>query len=285
MNLLVLVMAMLMTLAIVTSARLQEFLPLAKVRMEYRHHMLNAERWTISDRAAARYRRPSPTGDPAKTVPDEPSEDEDGDEEGNLSRFLNVRGLVDETARQRDAFPLAYELLKELIFLLYHEEDFFVEAQESHPSVVDDLLHAVQDAAASPEKKGTITTNKKLADVVLGDETLNLPFRKMLKGSRRIDEPPDAGYPPLTAFITVVKSDKLVSVYLAAPELLLALFGDADVVRDIRQTRQTLHKAVNRKKDPLSKEQATSQFVEQFGNNRYLLDETLVDFRVSTTKP
>jgi hypothetical protein len=94
---------------------------------------------------------------------------------------------------------------------------------------------------------------------------------------------PTEGYYPLMNFITLDHGNYKIRVFLASPQLLMAIFGSSTTVYDILQERYQLYRNVKAGMDP---KEAEASFQSQFLSQAlpYILPETL-DFSISKTNP
>lgn len=135
----------------------------------------------------------------------------------------------------------------------------------------------------------TLNKPKDLSTVDLGDPKLQYVFYKMLDGTPEFEEgivnfKPTAGYFSLLDFITIKPNKSRIRVYLASPQVLMAIFGDVGTVKEILSERSRLYREV--KKEIMTKEEASELFMSLFMEMRLPgIENTLLDFGVSKTNP
>jgi len=272
MNILPVVIVMLMAFTIVTTTRLQSFLSVFKLQMQTRQYMQQAEKENFVSRAQNIY----------DDIPVSKREKAEQEERELLNPKLDIGIFLRQ--EENEKISGIEELLNKLIFRVYEDQDFFFEAQTKNSNVVDDLLQRMKERAKLPENSEKITSADKLARLDLGDEDLQYFFYKVLHGTQDIEAIDKRGYPPLTKFIKVSKSDKNLSVYLADRQLLLLFFPES-IVAEIIETREDLYRQVRRKKDHQSKEEASKEFESFYAHYIPSQYRNWLDFRVTTTKP
>lgn len=294
---------MLMLLVMMTYGRLESFRGFAYIQSEFRQYMEIHEREFINDAAIKQYK---------KTVPKstDPKSNKGADQEINEARSLIMFNLF-TNKQERDAHPMEFDQLSQitrnLINYLYSDQPFFKKLEEKRPNFVLELLQALMRATEGLNEKEKIKKVGELSTIELDDFELDEAFTAMLKGSfdlhekvpqsenielkfeegRQVFRPnfqPSEGYYSLIDFITMDKSGNYkIRIFLASPQLLMAIFGNPSIVYDILQTRYDLYKAVKTGMEP---KEAKKQFSDQFLNQRLpsILPEIL-DFGVSKTNP
>lgn len=280
MNVLVFVMTMLMLLSIMTYARIESFRDLSGLKSQFEWYMQEYERSAYNKAIKKKYDDLPRT----KTKDGTDPEAKQKEEEQACSK-LPFYFLLNKQQREarHDVFNQHILLTKMLIRQLYSDAPFFKKAEESQPDIVDMTLQSLMNAADKLPKSQTITTAADLSSVDLGNESLNEFFYRILKGTVNIDEQDEAEtYPSLINFVTV-KNKTSIRIFLASHDLLMAIYDNPSLVKDIEETRIQLYQAV---KDGKEKEEASNEFSEMFkGKQREGIDEKTLDFRVTKTNP
>lgn len=281
MNVLIFVMSMLMLIAMMTYGRLESFRGFAFIQSQFKTYMEVTERQYVNEEAYKRYQET-----PATTQ--EQSENK-GQEKNPASSKLSFNLFVDTAERNAHPQELEHHLAvaRNLLYVLYGEQPFFNELAEKRPEFLNEIFSALMRATEAFAKKEKLKKAKEIATVDLEDAELNAVFTKMLKGT--LDAPaadgePVAGYPSLLDYITLQKNKLKIRVYLAAPPLLTALYGNPEFVRQIIDTRTSLYRdLVN---EVLTKEQATQEFQTLYQNQQLPeVPSAMLDFGVSKTNP
>lgn len=290
MNILLYVMTMLMLLATLTYAKLENFRSLVGVEAGFTHYMKNMEREKIDEIAEEAY---------DQTVL---STNAKGDENDRVdaSARLSFNLLVDKKARDGspEAFRQIQELAKTLMQDLFHEENFYKELEERRPNFLNELLQEISQAAEEQLKEQKLRNAADLAKLKLADSELDHAFSVMLKGkskqvalpaeaaedSRALKEEldkadeaaeetamversneakPEAGNESLLDYITVKKTSK-VRVFLASRTLLLSIYGNEAIADNIIERRQELFREARKNKNF---KDASAQFKSSFENS------------------
>ncbi|HEY4830962.1 MAG TPA: hypothetical protein VIH61_00140, partial [Waddliaceae bacterium] len=97
-------------------------------------------------------------------------------------------------------------------------------------------------------------------------------------------EEANRGYPSLLDFITVKKKKLVIRVFLASQPLLMALFGNPGVVKQILESRIQLYREL--KSEAKTAPQASEEFKNLFINKRLPnIPDAMLNFDVSGTNP
>jgi hypothetical protein len=203
-------------------------------------------------------------------------------------------------------------LFKKLLDVLYKGHNFYDKLLAKRPNASDEILSGLIIADQLP-KKNKIMRAEDLSVLEFDDPILNDAVYHMLAGTmEKIPEPKNpvmppeneeeneedegsdaqcrqlpefksrAGYYSIKDFITIQTLAR-VRVFLAPRKILLAIFTDPVLVEEVIAMRRSLHKQVRKTKDAQS---ATNAFKEVFLNRTDPnLDETLLDFTVTSTNP
>lgn len=288
MNILLFVMTFLMLLSLMSYARWETFRNFSGFKAEFEHYMRETERGFYNAQAVKWYDQTHATKQAGH----------DNASTNAISRLT----LYPILYKQKDSFQFA-EIAKRLMRLLYGSHHFFKEIQEKEPNFLDEIFARLIQVIQNLPKEQQITQASDLANLDLGDPTLNEVFCKMLKGSltvasqaqgqssleedtsadekeAEVDEyVSDKGYYSLLDYISMKNKPKL-RIFLAPRELLLAIYGDPATVDAVIQERKTLYKLVN--DGTKTAQEATTMFKSAFENRSTY---TILDFTVSKTNP
>lgn len=314
MNVLLFVSTMIMVMAMLTYARLETYRSFSLLQEHFNTYMVKNERGYINQTAKWWYdtSRATKKGNSNKTKKSE-----------GRSR-LSFLFFIDKAKKETNIqiYPQIYLLAKKLMYVLYKNQPFFIEMEQQRPDILDILLNSLMVADNLP-KEQKIKKAEDLANLDLGDPVLNIFFYKMLKGTEMTqDQKPkiepkvlsmvelefkpqeedkgeedDEGgdtdikeeyhspenYYSLLDYITIEDSTKI-RVFLAPYGILLALFDDPILVRNIMEYRQDLFTKLTN--DTLKAPEASDQF-----KNLFLprvdptFNENILDFSVTKTNP
>jgi len=118
-----------------------------------------------------------------------------------------------------------------------------------------------------------------LAKLPIEPQELHDVFYKMIKGADGV-----ISYPSLLRYVVLNQGERRLSVFLARPPLLLAIYQDPHTVGEIIQKRTELQLAVEN--ESIAAETATTEFQEAFAQPSLLtVDPKYLDFRVTKTEP
>jgi hypothetical protein len=294
------VATMLMLLVLMTYGRLESFRGFSYIQSEFKQYMEKHEREFINDEAIRQYN---------DTVAKSTNPTANSDQEKSEARSLVMFNLF-INKQEREAHPKEFDQLNQitrnLIAYLYGDQPFYKKLEEKRPNFVSEIFQALIRETDGLNEKDKLKKIGELSTVDLRDFELNEVFTSMLKGSielhekipqsenvgirteegRQVFKPnfqPIEGYYSLLDFLTLDKGNYKIRIFLASPQLLMAIFGNPSIVYDILQTRYDLYKAVKSGMDP---KEAEKTFLQQYLNQRlsYINSETL-DFGVSKTNP
>lgn len=265
MNILPLILALVLMLAVMTVQKLEHFKNQTVVQREYQFFLQTMERQVFNKRQKRLF----------------------GESEKNL-RQLSFRFLVDKKAREGNANAAKQYrmLIVELMKIVYGEAAFFNNLEKKRPNFLEEMLNAIEQAAdAAPEK--LINRIQDIARLNLEDPELQEAFYHMLKGTierEKLKEAPpcckEKAYVSLFKFINYDGKDgkpKRIVVQMAPREILKAIFESDAVVEAIIAKRNEL--AAN--KDNGSELAFKNEFNEKW---RTGIDDNLLDFRISSGK-
>lgn len=276
------VMTMLLILSVMTYARIESFRDLIGLKSQFEWYMQEYERNYSNEANDKKYKKQNPKkgqpGDDPDTRPEAPAR--------KACSKLSLYYLLKKKDREanHDVYNQQILLAKLLIHQLYSDAPFFIKAEEKYPDIVDATLQSLMNAAEKLPKNQKITNAADLASINLGDEQLNEFFYHILKGTVKIDEQDEAEtYPSLIDYVSVENKPQ-VRVYLAPHDLLMAIYGNEGLVKEVEEIRNSLYEKV--KDESMTKEEATQEFEKQIGNKqREGIDEKTLNFWVSKTNP
>ena len=132
-------------------------------------------------------------------------------------------------------------ILSNLVQNIYGSQPIFhKDANDpSNMSGLIDLFARIRKEARNLSTNYRMTKVNDLGNVDLGDRSLQFIYFILLKGGKGSF----AGLcclPPLSSYISLKKSSTCVDAYLASKPILLAIFGNENVVNDLMQYRQSI---------------------------------------------
>jgi ribosomal protein L20A (L18A) len=272
MNVLPLVLMLILMIAVITVEKLEKFKSVVLLEHQYQIYLKEKEREALNLHQARLYKEPATS-----------------------QRQLPFRLFVDLKARQGkpEQFKQLRQITVDLIKILYERTSFYKELESQRPGFVNEML---DDLMASTEKLSDADKIKRIEEIQrvrLEDPVLQQAFYHMLKGSSTKQEMTmlqtggregeniplsernqEKGYYSLLDFIKY--EDVAIVVQLASRELLLAIFGNEEVVEAIILKRKELSK--NPPHD------AESQFTNAFkGKQKPGINDELLDFKITKT--
>ena len=269
---------MLAVLSILTYGRVESFRNFALIQIEFENYMKVRARKDVNEIAVKRYDH---THVPSKYRDNPPKPN-------SASSTLSFNLFIDKEERKQHLSELAAHRMaaKNLMHFLYGNQEFFKKIEEKHPQVLDEILDGLIRKSDEFKPKDKISRPQELATIDLENEDINLVFTYMLQGESQQNENGQAsgGYPSLLGFITVKKKKLVIRVFLASPPVLMALFGNPDVVKQILESRIQLYRDVSsmRKTAP----QASEEFKNLFITKRLpYIPDAMLNFDVSGTNP
>lgn len=270
---------MLVVLSILTYGRVESFRNFAIIQIEFENYMKVRARKDVNELAVKRYNH---THVPSKYR-------ENQSKPNSASSTLSFNLFIDKEERKQHLSELAAHRIvaKNLMHNLYGNQEFFKKVEEKHPQVLDEILDSLIRKSDDFQTKDKINRSQELATIDLDDEDVNLVFTYMLQGDtmqKGEKELANGNYPSLLDFITVQKKKLVIRVFLASPPLLMALFGNSDIVKQILDTRIQLYKDVNKNRKTAL--QASEEFKNIFINKRLpYIPDAMLNFEVSRTNP
>jgi len=265
MQVLLIVVTMLMLMTVLTYARLATFRASMTSHAQFEHYVQHLEKRYLNQQADRLYR--------AIHIPR--GKREHSSEKNNMKgdAKLPVFALKEETAGDQSVKIILTNLIQDL----YREHEFYRSRVEKRPQLAADLVHSFQKALQS--HKELPASVDELLVIDLEDSELNHIFYQMLKGTPHL---PEGGYPSLLQYLSVQKK-KLISIYLAPKEILLAIYQNPDTVNAIVDMRCQLFAELKTKKVTAS--EAKQQFEANFRVVPGAIGVEVIDFSVNLTRP
>lgn len=296
------VSTMLMLLVLMTYGRMESFRGFGYIQSQFKQYMEKHERNYINDQAIRQYKT-------TKATSNNPNDDEDDPQQKSQARAkLAFNLFIDK--KERDAHQNDYEQLslitRNLIYYLYSEESFYKAMEEKRPNFVAEILDAIIKTTDGYTDKQKLKKTCEISTINLGDAELNEVFTLMLKGSVSIAEKIQSsenvilkyeegrvtvqpnylsteGYYSLEGFLTLDPGNYKIRVFLASPQLLMAIFGNPATVNDILQQRYALYTSLKKGEE---KKTLESSFQNQYQSQILPgIRPEILDFGISKTNP
>lgn len=302
------VMAMVMVLAAMTYARIGLFSDSAAIHASFTNYSEKLARDYINQEAERQYNSHHAEKTSNNSDPKQPK---------GPSGRLNIALLVDPKASKDQPLKQQKIILyfKRLLTALYHNQPFFQEMEQERPSFLDELTDRIILAIeALPENK-KIKQARQLANINLGDESLNELFYKFLHGKplptptdeelqqEAFSSPPKEnpekgdedeaaadekeyrspqGYLSVLDFLIVAPPEDKIRLYLASPYVLEAVLGDTNLVEQLLEERTAIYKLLLAGK--ITPAQGKLE-LERLLSGMPPEEKSLFDFTVSKTNP
>lgn len=180
------------------------------------------------------------------------------------------------------------DLFKRLLPILYGHQRFYKEGKEKIPDFenryVEKLLVEIDKRK---QADSTLTKLKDVCTLELDNKTMSYVQYKMFRANgsywqRNVKRNPDAYY-PLTEFATMhYKSNYVASIWLAPDPLLMAIFQDEAVVRDVIKARQEIFESMEQGDDRLVMQDTLRK---RFSDKLVDIDPQFIDFRINRQEP
>lgn len=311
MHVLTYVIAILLVLASMTYARLQSYRSFAAMEASFVHYMEKTETKPINTLAESTY----------NTIQVQVRDSKQQFPKAEGTAYLSLHLIVN--SEERNKHPKEYQetrtLLKQLIIQQYGNQTFFKELAEKHPQFLDEMIDGLQQSAErSPEliSSANISSISRLPlnspeiqnVLFLMLEGLEVPEaatqtsivqqQPMTLSPQELEDTDDEleaayneknsdfkpGYNSLKNTLTLTPTTKI-RVFLASPELLMAIYDDPYLVEKIRETRSDLYRQV-KKEGGITTEVASEEFKKQFeGAGKAPAYAEILSFAVSRTNP
>lgn len=281
MNVLPLVFALLLILSVVTIEKFDQFKNAIIVQNEYKFAIEKQDRRVYNKREAAM--------------------NQNKNEKVNY-RQLTFRPFFDKKLRDPkhiEKYRQYRQLTVDLIRILYGHAAFFKQMEQQRPQLIDELLDAIQEAS-DKMPDGSLKRIQDISKINLEDEDLQFVYYRMLKGTidkddfkelvtecKKQDIPIplnfEKTYFPLLLFVNNNGTDgnyssAIINVALAPRELLLAIYGNPEVVEELIQRRCEL--SVKKDKD---KSDLNAQFRTEFEGKQKTGIVDVLKYEISST--
>lgn len=264
MNILPLVLVLLLMLSVLTIEKLEKFQSLAAVQKQYQVYLAESERQAFNERQKRLYKEHIPS-----------------------QRQLSFTSFFEKKERESkpEQFKQIRLIVADLIRNLYSEAAFFKNLEAKRPNFIDELLDDFIASADRLSEKDKIRRIEDIRRIRLSDPELQLVFYHMLKGTitkeklNRLKEnrilPPQDLLKSYVSLLTFLKHDSrpTISIQHSSRELLMAIFGKAEIAE-----------AIMTKRNELNTPDASAQFANEFkGKQRAGISDDLLDFSISLT--
>lgn len=290
MNLLIFVMALLMLMATITYSRLEHYLTTQVQSIEWQGRVRVGVRTLFNQDPLSCKTKPKPPSSEDALTQTTPK---------GYGKIPDKYFILPSYRSQHDENLLkAQELFKTLVRILYSDQPFFKNLERDRPTFLDEMLNEITEVSSRAQKKP-----KSFEDLMYekwGDPDIKRAFSLMLQSTvsyRRpkpeilirgeemkdleIEKTAPLGQLTLEDYFHDKTTDKI-RIWLAQPELLLALYQNQELVDNLIKERKELYKAVSRDLTPAS--EASKLLEQNYGHNRSPY-EALIDFTVTKTKP
>ncbi|MBS0635417.1 MAG: hypothetical protein JSR37_08150 [Verrucomicrobia bacterium] len=180
------------------------------------------------------------------------------------------------------------DLFKRLMPILYGHTRFYKDTKTKIPNFEDQYVEKLLTEINKRKQEDiTIANLKELCTLKLENDTLSYAQYKMFAAKASYWQYTQKRYPddyyPLTEFATMrYTSDYVASIWLAPDALLMAIFQDESVVRDLVKTRQEIFEAMERGDDRLVMQDTLRK---QFSDKLVNIDPRFIDFRINRKQP
>lgn len=291
MGLLIQTSVLIMVIALITYARLDQFIPKKALETEIVNYMSSVERGWINRTSVKYYDDLHPT-----------KKASGNGESDAASRGIGYISLMPLFEEDQEKLNNTRTLLRNLFNILYGNQPFVTNlirkgAYSDSTSLFNELIDAIIIAGKNRLPDDKLKTADQFMQLSVG--SLQSIFVNAINGCSCFAEEPvvqaaseeDEGegedaqdaiprnYCSLFSFATMVKG-KTLSIYLAPEEILLALYGNPQIVAEIIQTRSLAYKEYSKNPTPEGK-----AALERFKNVQAAVDSKYLDFSVTKTDP
>ncbi len=285
MNVLLFVFALLMILGMTSYAKMQTFLVGTGLQGQYLEHMQQKRQNLVADQQYLLYQ--NYTGiesDKPDEEEQEPKTQVKAVSKINVALFLNKQLSEQHGADAENAKILFLRLVE----ILYGKQEFYKEMLHKRPHFMEQLIAELIDKCADLPKN--LQNVKQLANLKLSDEQLQEVLAKMLLGNMPAEKKQLKAdqYPPLGEFISCSKAKKPFRLQLLPPELLLALYEDENIVKDIMKKRDSYFNQVkNKYKTEFNNlsSKLQDEFKYEFETKAPLGFENMINYEISKSTP
>lgn len=261
MNVLPLVLMLLLTLSVLGLKQIERFKNTMTVQREYYRFLKEKEGEALSLRQ--------------KQLCDSDSY--------SKTRKFNFVAFINKTKRSQmqNKFEDTKKIFKDLMRVLYGETEFFKRIEQKQSDFLDEIIKGIVELSDGEDKfyKGRI---ENLAKIKFADPEIQEAFYQMLKGTISSEENRESyallgaeykakSYKSLLDFLRPQGSagagnePEAIPVYQSPPELLLALFPNPDVVKQIIEKCEELERE---KGNAAEKKAKLQTFMEDFDSYR-----------------
>lgn len=256
MNILPLVFALMLILSVLTIEKLDRFKSMILVQSKYKEAIQKQDRQAFNREQEAIYNNLNKRSRISyRKLSFRPFLKKDQREGSHIEKYRQIR-----------------QITIDLIEVLYGKAPFYKKMQEKRPNFVEEMLNAIEETSDQMPKDSI----KRIEDIVrikLEDPDLQSAFYHMLKGTigkdtLKYESSPDIvtherAYIPLLTFIHFDGVDKKIKLGLAPRELLLAIYGNPELVQKLIDMRNELGSQLVAEKIS-TKDEATAKFQAEF---------------------
>jgi hypothetical protein len=207
-------------------------------------------------------------------------------------RRISFRAFLQK--KFRDENPEKYKQIRQitidLIQVLYGHTKFYKKMDQKRPDFVSELLDAIE-ASTVQMHENSIKTIQDASKIKLEDPVLQEVYYRMLKGTIGKEESKkelnkelmnsEKAYMPLLTFFNYEDVNSKIKLGLASREILLAIYGNSDLVQKLIDMRIELTNNLNN--DRIQKDEATAKFQAAFENKQKQGITDILDYTITTT--
>lgn len=215
---------------------------------------------------------------------------EEPEKKGRRTSFLHIDALFlgEESNIFEGQGKASFTLLKALITELYSGQDFFERAKQEIPDLEERFILNLMEKVKDLQEEETLSSAKELASLNLDDYLQSYVRYKMFTGNKfrkKKAKAEDPGYYPLIEFVSLRKNASILSLWLAPKPLLMALFQNEDVVKEVIAARHEIYNELKKDKNKSSVDTKESELKRRFSIYIRGIDSQFIDFKVSRTLP
>lgn len=274
MNVLLFVTVLLMAMALMTYAKIDSYRTAYFLTSQMTRYMESIEHRYANDAAYKIYTTTAMT----KLEKEEEKKNTKAEGRAYLSLYYLYHDDTDDSYKQ-----FAKAFLEKLIYTLYEDQNFFQDAVNKNPTIVNDTIEYFIRALSIEYENDRLKKIENIANIPINDKEIELFYYTMNKGTQVVSND-DEKYPRLIDFLTLDASKKL-RVWLAPKEILNIMFGDEATADSIVAFRRGLYKDLKKNKE-MTNEKATKTLEDECKNRlRSDVSYDYVDFTASKTDP